>query len=317
MLDLSSTDREVRNKLKLVLDAHSFASQMGLKPGRSYTSYSPVSKSPLVYVITASRPDSFQMHTWWYPFVGSVPYKGYFKKDQAERAAKVLARSGYEVRLGGADAFSTLGWFNDPLLSTVVAREESRVVNTVLHEMLHTTIWLRGSVDFNESLANFVGFQGAIDFFKDQLSRCEDDQACTEQFTSLYNRSLKLKEMELHISEVVRDLYYELKELYASDLSSEDKIAARGVIFEKHVEPLHRAYPGLNALKEVNNAEIMQLRIYTKDLTRFEALFEMTNRLWPRFLEEVETISVQSTTKGLSPFAILEEMILQNNSSHS
>src|SRR5690606_33281988 len=111
--------------------------------------------------------------------VGSVPYKGFFEKEDAEHAAQKLELAGFETWVRGTDAFSTLGWFDDPVLSTTLSNSIPSIVDTVIHESVHSTVWIKGRVDFNESLANFIGGQGAYQFFKEKYELCQsEDPGC-------------------------------------------------------------------------------------------------------------------------------------------
>ncbi|NLF25648.1 MAG: aminopeptidase [Deltaproteobacteria bacterium] len=158
-----NTHPDLKIKLQLVLDARAFAMRIGLEPRGSFTKYTHMDQDVLTWVLAASRPDAFILKQWWFPFVGRVPYRGFFEKADALSAAAALQDQGYETSIRGAEAFSTLGWFNDPVLSTTLQRSAPSIVETVLHESTHSTIWVPGHVDFNESLANFVGIQGTLD----------------------------------------------------------------------------------------------------------------------------------------------------------
>jgi predicted aminopeptidase len=157
---------ETREKLALVLQARDYAERvLELDTGDSYTLYSRTDGDTLAIVLSAARKDRFEKVTWWFPIVGHVPYRGYFNPRAAERAAERMERRGYDTYLRPIAAFSTLGWFNDPLLSTLLRHDEVPLVNTVIHELTHNSLYLPGQAAFNESFATFVGGRGAIDFF--------------------------------------------------------------------------------------------------------------------------------------------------------
>jgi predicted aminopeptidase len=162
-----TTDPTTRAKLNLVLDARRFAvDSVRLMAKKSFTTFSDIDRDTLVLVLTVAYRDSLAIKTWWWPIVGRVPYKGFFDRASAERAQRSYEADGYDTELRTADAFSTLGWFNDPLLSTTLRADSASLVETVIHELLHNTVWVNGDVTFNESLASFVGLHGAIDFFR-------------------------------------------------------------------------------------------------------------------------------------------------------
>jgi len=162
LLKSNQLDQELKTKLELVLEARDFAAKMGLTPGQSYLQYVKIPRDSLAWVVMATPPDSFSFYTWWYPIVGTVPYKGYFNQDHAYCLADRLEFKGLETSVRGTDAMSTLGYFNDPILSTTLSRAPHLVVNTVIHEIFHATLWIPDHVAFNESVANFIGLPGAI-----------------------------------------------------------------------------------------------------------------------------------------------------------
>src|SRR2546423_732884 len=158
---------ETRAKLQLVLDARAFAADtLGLKAKESFTTFSQLDHDTLVLVLSAAYRDQLKSHTWWFPIVGRVPYKGFFDFDAAKRARDDMEKDGYDTYLRPSPAFSTLGWFNDPLLSTSLRADTLDLANTVIHELTHNTFYAKGQAVFNESFANFVGSRGSAWFFR-------------------------------------------------------------------------------------------------------------------------------------------------------
>jgi predicted aminopeptidase len=163
----SATPPAVAAKLRLVLAARAFASDsVGLRANESFTTYSKLDSDTLVLVLSGAYRDRLASYTWWFPIVGRVPYKGYFDFEAAKKAARDLDARGFDVYLRPSPAFSTLGWFNDPLLSTSLRADSLDLANTVIHELTHNTFYASGSAVFNESFANFVGARGSAWFFR-------------------------------------------------------------------------------------------------------------------------------------------------------
>jgi predicted aminopeptidase len=163
----STTSEPLRERLRVVQEARRFSiDSLGLAAGESFSTYSALTRDTLVLVLSASRRDTLAAHTWWFPVVGRFPYKGFFDFGEALATAARMRAEGFDTYVRPASAFSTLGWFNDPLLSTTVRQPVDGLVNTVIHELLHNTVFVRGEGVFNESLGTFVGAHGAMGFFR-------------------------------------------------------------------------------------------------------------------------------------------------------
>jgi predicted aminopeptidase len=163
----TSTNPALRAKLRLVQEARRFAiDSLALTARKSFTAYSRLDRDTLVLVLSAAYRDRLERKTWWFPVVGSFPYKGFFDFPGALRTAESLRNDGFDVTVGPSSAFSTLGWFNDPLVSTTVRADSVTLVNTIMHELLHNTFFAKGTVSFNESFATFVGGRGVEHFFR-------------------------------------------------------------------------------------------------------------------------------------------------------
>ena len=287
------TSSEDREKLGLVLDARSFAEKCGLTPGDSFTTY------------------SFSLHTWWFPIVGRVPYKGFFDKEDAQEELDALVKQGYEGSMRGTEAFSTLGWFNDPVLSTTLKNNPARIANTVIHESVHSTVWIPGSVAFNESLANFVGSVGGISFFNEQANAClKASRVCANEKARL-EAAVRDEQVQYEVSRIVDRLYESLEKLYADpSLTSEEKIARRGGVFSEVVRPFRERYPNASILKEVSNADIIQLKLYMTKLPLFGRLYAQEHQSLPRFIDKIREVQRQvEADAAKDPFVVLEDIL--------
>jgi predicted aminopeptidase len=167
LLERPELDADTRAKLELVMAVRRFAADsLGLDVGEAYASYSIVPPGALLQVVSAAERTRLVPYTWWFPIVGDVDYKGYFELPDAEAEAKRLQGEGYDTYVRPSIAFSTLGWFDDPVLSSWLRSDPVRIAELLIHELLHRTWYVSGETAFNESLASFVGHVGAIEFFR-------------------------------------------------------------------------------------------------------------------------------------------------------
>ncbi len=157
VLQRPELDPETKDKLRLVLAVREYARDtLKLNVGGSYASYSYVDRPVLSYVLTAAPKTDLAPYTWWFLFVGHVPYKGFFSEAAAKVEAESFHVQSYDTYIRAAPAFSTLGWFDDPLLAHLLKYDRVTLAEVIFHELLHSTLFVKGAVDFNESLANFV-----------------------------------------------------------------------------------------------------------------------------------------------------------------
>lgn len=160
------TDERTRGKLTLAREAREFAmNELQLDVGDSYTTYTELERDTLAMVLSAAHRDRLVARTWWFPVVGRVPYRGFFDLDDALNEQSKLEDEGFDTYLRPTSAFSTLGWFSDPLLSTILRYDEVELITTIIHELSHNHLFVPGRVRFNESFATWVGRTGAVEFF--------------------------------------------------------------------------------------------------------------------------------------------------------
>ncbi len=260
-----------RRKLQIVLAARAYAKDsIRLRAKDSFTTYSRLDKDTLVLVLSAAYRDRLEPYTWWFPIVGRVPYKGYFDFDAARRSASQFYRDGYDVSLRPSDAFSTLGWFNDPLLSTSLRRDSIDLVNTVIHELTHNTFYAPSNVAFNESFASFVGARGAAAFFCSRgqplaAARVESEwqdekilgafwSALTHTLDSAYKAHPTDREARL----AVRDTVY---------------ARARTILVSDVAPQLRTVSPRYAERVPLDNASLLARRVYAKNLDLFDAVY--------------------------------------------
>lgn len=297
----------IRRKLQVVLDARAFArDSLGLDAKESFTTYTQLRRDTLVLVLSGVYPDRLKQKTWWFPIVGSVPYKGYFDVDHARHAADDLKKEGFDVYLRPASAFSTLGWFNDPLVSSTLRADSIDLVNTVIHELTHNTYYAPGGATFNESFANFVGSRGAAAFFRSRGStdaaeeaeaRWYDDRVLGAFWGSLYKR----------IDSAFK--------AHPGDSSRARRIAVRDTIYRAARDTLiHVLGPRLRVIgphvlerMRIDNAAVMARRVYLTDVNLFDALWQKDGRDARRTIAHV--IQIAKADKARKPFEALRGVV--------
>lgn len=296
-----AVSEEEAEKLVLVLDAREFAKTLGLDPGGSYEKFARIDRDVLSWIVMGSKKESFSLRMWWFPVVGSVPYKGFFEKADADAEALELEKIGLETRVRPTDAYSTLGWFSDPVLSTMLRRDKVQLVNMIIHESVHSTFWFPGHVPFNESLANFVADHGAYEFFK---ARYEENPK--QENEVLLRQAERMLGFNLEMGTHLEKLHEELTKLYDSELSVESKLVQRREIFDRVMTTFKAKYPGMTVFKEVNNAEIMQLKIYHTGLDKFMKVYEYYDRDLKRFIKTLHQLSEDPEEKD--PYEMLGDL---------
>jgi len=296
---------EDRAKLRLVLEVRDYAAEsLRLNAGRSYTTFSQLDSDTLALVLSAARGDRFEAYTWWFPIVGRVPYRAFFSERSAERAVESLERRGYDVYVRPTAAFSTLGWFNDPMVSTLLRFDSVSLANTVVHEIFHNTLYLPGQAVFNESLAQFVGARGAIAFF---CATRWDPHGC--------ERAEEAWRDELVFGGFLSGLVDELEELYSrEDLTSEQKISRREEVFSAAQRRFaEEVRPHLRVLRydsfarvPLNNASLIARRIYYRRLDLFESVYRASG---DDLLLAIERILEAARGEPRDPYRAVEELL--------
>jgi predicted aminopeptidase len=209
------TPGELRAKLELVQQLRAFAaSELQLPVDGHYEKYADVHRRFVVWNIDAAPEFSLVAKTWWYPFVGSLKYRGYFSKRGAEDYAAWLKTKGYDVYVGGVTAYSTLGWFKDPVLNTFIYSPEPELAETLFHELGHQRVFANGDTDFNEAFATTVGQEGARRWL-----RAKGEQAALADYEARVRRTAQF-------SRLVMDTRQRLAGLYGDEQTDSGKLKA-------------------------------------------------------------------------------------------
>ena len=172
ILSDSTFPDSLKVKLQLIAEARRYAiDSLGLKDTENYKTIFDQKGKELMWVVTACEPFSFTPKEWEFPIIGKVPYKGYFDSTRAYVLREELKEQGWDTSIRNPGGWSTLGWFTDPILSKMLERNEGDLANLIIHEMVHATIFVKDSVEYNENLASFIGDKGAEGFLGTKYGR--------------------------------------------------------------------------------------------------------------------------------------------------
>jgi predicted aminopeptidase len=262
-----------------------FAEQtLNLEVGNRYRSYVALDRPNVVWNLFAAPELSLEAETWCYPFVGCAPYRGYFDRDRAEAYRTKLERRGLETYLGGVAAYSTLGWFDDPLLSSFISLDEPDFAELLFHELAHSRLWLKGDATFNESFATFVGHEG----MRQWLSSMGKADLLEEHDSG--------QQMWLSAKRMLISVRARLDTVYRGSASTVEKQAAKAAILEDTQECLKMyseltGAPGYRRLmSSLSNAYLASLATYTDAVPLFKVLFEEEGGDWERFYARAEAV---------------------------
>lgn len=155
----------LKSKLLLIKEVRQYAiDSLGLNNSPNYTTVYDQQNKPAILVVTACEPFALKAKEWKFPIVGSVPYKGFFKKEEAKSQQYLLLADGYDTKMGTTSGWSTLGWFKDPILSNMLYQSSGELANLIIHELTHSTIFIKNNIQLDENLASFIGDMGARKF---------------------------------------------------------------------------------------------------------------------------------------------------------
>ena len=295
------TDEAIR-AFDRIADVKAYGEEIGLKSTENYETYAE-HWDRTIWNLTACPDLEFTPVTWRFPIVGKVPYLGFFRRSDADAWAERLRRDGNEVFLRTAGAYSTLGWFRDPVLPGMLRWSDARLANTVLHELVHATVWIKGSVSFNESFANFVGDRASFDYLEARFGADSD----------VYVAAVKRDEDMHRWNMLLRNLYGELNTVY-QDLTTDEqtKRDRRRQLYA--TLPQRARTAGFHDPKRFiaaaekgpwNNARLMQYRTYNTKTELFEAVYAQHDGDIIAFIHAIASI----TAGQKDPFAALRRAV--------
>jgi len=281
LLDDPKTPDELKQRLRLVLEVRRFAEEeLKLPANGHYLCYADLGRRFAVWNVYAAPELSLKPKTWWYPIVGRLEYRGFFSEEKARRYAAKLEKEKYDVFVGGVTAYSTLGWFHDPVLNTFIHDDDDELAGLLFHELAHQRVFVSGDTDFNEAFATAVAGEGLRRWIESRrdpaaLERHRTEFRRTEQFVTLVAETRK-----------------KLEAVYDSPKppgSPDAKIASdatKRLEKQRIVEEMRRDYAGLKAgwggrtdyddwfNRKPNNAQLNTVDAYYHLVPAFRQLLE-------------------------------------------
>jgi predicted aminopeptidase len=260
-----------------------FGESRGLRATSNYRDFVGLDRNAAVWVVSAAEPLRFKTLSWSFPIAGNVPYLGWFRQDSARTFAHGLRSNGWDVDLRTASAYSTLGWFDDPILSTMLDEGPGalgELANTVLHESLHATLYVGGQTTFNESVASFVGDHMAAEYLEFALgAHSPEGEAYAWGLQAGRDRA-----RALHWA------YAWLEALYKSKAPRAEKLAKKAAY-------LRELRAELGYRRPITNATLAQFKNYHEGSSELAELYEACGRNWGRFLDALRRLGPGSFTE--------------------
>lgn len=280
------TPPELADRLRFVQEAREFSiARLGLPDNKSYQTYSDLERDFVVWNVFAVPEFSLTPKQWCYPVAGCVSYRGYFRKEAAVRAASKFDKAGYDVYLGGVSAYSTLGKFSDPVLSTMLHWDDVQMASVLFHELAHQLLYVKGDTGFNESFATAVEEVGIERFL---LSKHMLDAL------QVYKDRKGLRRRLMKIMNAAR---IDLSNWYAQDMSDDDKRKGKRSRIELLQEALDIEFKNSGRMSSswpgepLNNARIASLALYEGRLPEFLLMLEQCDDDLECFYDEARRVS--------------------------
>ena len=284
-------DKEIKPKLRELLETsqniRNFATKsLHLPENDSYRLYADLKRHFAVWNVVAAKEFSTKPKKWCFIFVGCLNYRGYFSKDDAEAYANELKKEGYDVFLAGAKAYSTLGWFDDPLLNTMMYRSEAQRAGIIFHELAHQVVYIENDSAFNEAFATTVEQEGIRRWMLKSGKEKE------------YQEYLRNKKRDTEINDLLQATRKELKELYKTKENDKEKRENKKLVFLKmqnnyqQLKESWNGYAGYDPwMKQgLNNAHLLLISTYHELVPTFQAVLKKENNNLRSFYSAVEKL---------------------------
>ena len=291
-------DKRTRGLLARVAGIKAFGEQHGLRRTKNYERYIRLDRPAVVWVVSACHPLAFRPRAWKFPIVGSISYTGWFDRTEARTYADELAGKGWDVDVRPSQAYSTLGWFDDPLLSTMIAEGDEalgELADVVLHETLHATFYVPGQSTLNESVASFFGDELAL-LYLDEIVGPESPEKSS--FLAMRARGERR-------GAVMKSAYGALATLYGDrEMPKNEKLAEKKRI-------LDNLRAELQIKRSVTNATLIQYKTYGSGKGELAELFALCGRDFPRMLRSLERVKpvAKASPPHADPGAMLRPLL--------
>lgn len=281
-------DEALKHSLTTVVKLREFAiGELKLPNNQSFTTYADIGRPYAIWNVSAAPELSLELEKWCFVAAGCVNYRGFFSKIEAERFAEGLRTKGYDVTVGGVRAYSTLGWFKEPILNTFLGYSDTELAQLIFHELAHQVVYVRDDSTFNESFATAVELEG--------IGRWLSDNGTNEQ-RAAFEAAQKRKAAS---AEIMLDYRKRLEALFTSNMSTAEKRIAKAGIFAELREKLSELQTtktvssnyGRWLAQHLNNAYLASISTYTRLVPAFQALLAQQNGNMGQFYEMVKEIS--------------------------
>lgn len=301
---------DVRQRLQRALEIRRFASeQLGLPDNDSYKTFVKLKHKYPVWNVIAAEPLSVKARQWCFLFVGCISYRGYFNEQDAKDMAAELHKQGYDVTVSPAAAYSTLGWFDDPLLSSMLYKEESHLAGIIFHELAHQKVYIDDDSSFNEAFATTVELEGVK-----RWMRVHGDTASIKRYRTYKQRQKEFNQLLITTRE-------KLKRLYASEKTDAEKLQGKQAIIaamKQDYQALKKSWGGYSGYdnwmaRDINNANLALVATYHELVPMFEAMLKQQDYDLKRFYAAVEKTGELPEEERDREFKLLAKQALGMN----
>ncbi|MBL7545168.1 MAG: aminopeptidase [Bdellovibrionaceae bacterium] len=280
-------DPKEKQKLELSQEVRQFAeNKLKLNVKKNYSTYVKLDRPYVSYVVSASPKWKLETYLWNFPIVGKMPYKGYFSEADAKDEAESMKAENYDTYVRGVSAYSTLGWFKDPLLSSMLRYKDYDLVNTIIHESVHATLFIKGEADFNERLATFLGNKGMEIFYHHK----EGDSSST--LLQARNENTDEKFFSAFITNEIKEMEtWYLNQAEQNEENRQARLQEIKTRFKNQIKSklLTESYRRFDTI-DLNNARLIVYKTYLQDMSDFDELYSLTGNDFEHFMTAVKKL---------------------------